>query len=238
MIALDARVTTWPRPTGSSNGLAGGNIRDEALLHGLCELLERDALARAAPTAQFAGGLPQIDPASVTEPAAREVIHALADAGVMHAVWQLPAAVALPVFLCHVMDAEGTGDDGRGWAHGSGCHPDPTVAWLRAVTEALQARLTHISGARDDTGWDRYATIEPERMKRQRAMLRQGGQPVRLPDPGSNAPAGTHHEDVERLLEALVRSGKGSIHVVDLDPGPAPLAVVKLVAPGLLEPLN
>jgi len=33
---------------------------------------------------------------------------------------------------------------------GSGCHPDPTRAAIRAVTEAAQSRLTAISGARDD----------------------------------------------------------------------------------------
>ena len=235
-VTLDSRVQARQRPTGSSNGLAGGNIRIEAVLHGLCELIERDALARTMPTAGFAGGLSRIDPASVVEPVAREIVHSLADAGVVHAVWHVPACVDVPVFLCHVMDDERIGDDGRGWAHGSGCHLDPTIAWLRAVTEALQARLTHISGARDDTGWDRYAPIDPDRMARQRSILQQRGQQVRLPEPSGTGGAATLVDDVALLMEALLRRGRGPVHCVDLDSGPAPIAVVKLIAPHLREP--
>jgi ribosomal protein S12 methylthiotransferase accessory factor YcaO len=238
LVSLDARVATRPRARSTSNGLAGGNCRDEAILHGLCELLERDALARAVPTAQFAGGLPRIDPASLQDPIARQLAFGLAEAGVLHAVWQLPAAIDLPVFLCHVMDAEDVGDDGRGWAHGSGCHPDPVVAWLRAVTEALQARLTHIAGARDDTGWDRFAPIARGRIEHQRAVLRHSGGAVPLPEPGVHAPSTSIAEDVARLLQGLLRAGRGPVHVVDLPAGPAPLAIVKLLAQGLREPLH
>jgi ribosomal protein S12 methylthiotransferase accessory factor YcaO len=136
------------------------------------------------------------------------------------------------------MDAQAVGDDGRGWAHGSGCHPDPVIAWLRAVTEALQARLTHIAGARDDTGWDRFQAIPPGRVERQRAILSQEGRMEGLPEPGRLAPGITVQEDVHRILLALLRAGKGPIRAVDLPCGPAPLEVVKLAAPALLEPVH
>lgn len=235
-ISLDARAENPSHPNGSSNGLAGGNSRDEAILHGLCELIERDALARAMPTARFSGGLPRIDPSSIRDPIAQNILHRLAEAGVLHSVWRLPACVDLPAFLCHVMDEEGAGDDGRGWAHGSGCHPDPGIAWLRAVTEALQARVTHISGARDDIGWDRYASIAPDRLERQRRILRHLDNAEPLPEPGTLAPRTTILQDLDGILQALARNRKGPIHAVDLESGPAPVAVVKLIAPALLEP--
>jgi ribosomal protein S12 methylthiotransferase accessory factor len=234
-VSLDARVATRPRPCGTSNGLAGGNCRDEALLHGLCELVERDALARTGATGQVAGGLQRIDPDSVQDGQARRLIRLLDEAHVLHAVWRLPACVDLPVFLCHVMDAAELGDDARGWAHGSGCHPDPVVAWLRAVTEALQARLTHISGARDDTGWDRYAPIDPDRVQRQRRILREGRGFLPLPGAGALGPHDSLADDVAAVLGALRRAGMGPIRAVDLPSGPAPVAVVKLMAPALRE---
>ncbi|WP_051329495.1 YcaO-like family protein [Geminicoccus roseus] len=237
-VSLDARTATRPRPRASSNGLSGGNCRDEAILHGLCELVERDALARAVPTARFAGGLPRIDPGGIEDPLVRRLLRQLDDAGVLHAVWRLPACVELPVFLCHVMDDQAVGDDGRGWAHGSGCHPDPVIAWLRAVTEALQARLTHIAGARDDTGWDRFQALSSERVERQRAALQGGGRMEGLPGPGRLAPGVTIQEDVHKILSALLRAGKGPFRAVDLPCGPAPLAVVKLAAPALQEPVH
>ena len=235
-VSLDARVATRARTRASSNGLAGGNQRSEALVHALCELVERDALARLAPTARMAGGLPRIDPSSLAEPTARQVVRRLDDADVLHAVWQLPAAIDLPVFLCHVMDRQATGDDARGWAHGSGCHPDPTVAWLRAVTEALQARLTHISGTRDDTGWERYQPLDPVRVERQRTILRQQERLQSLPANGRRRATATMAGDLEAIVEALVRAGKGPVLALDLDAGPAPLSIVKLIAPALLEP--
>jgi ribosomal protein S12 methylthiotransferase accessory factor YcaO len=41
-------------------------------------------------------------------------------------------------------------------ASGSGCHPYRRIALSRAITEALQSRLTHISGVRDDVYWSSY----------------------------------------------------------------------------------
>ena len=41
-------------------------------------------------------------------------------------------------------------------ASGSGCHPYRRIALARAIMEALQSRLTHISGARDDVYWSTY----------------------------------------------------------------------------------
>jgi ribosomal protein S12 methylthiotransferase accessory factor len=40
--------------------------------------------------------------------------------------------------------------------HGSGAHPNPARAAIRAITEAAQARLTFISGARDDIHPDTF----------------------------------------------------------------------------------
>jgi ribosomal protein S12 methylthiotransferase accessory factor YcaO len=41
-------------------------------------------------------------------------------------------------------------------ATGAGCHTIATIALARAITEAAQSRLTHISGLREDLTWSRY----------------------------------------------------------------------------------
>lgn len=43
------------------------------------------------------------------------------------------------------------------WGHGAGAHPNPGRAAIRAVTEAAQSRLTHISGAIDDIHPETFA---------------------------------------------------------------------------------
>jgi ribosomal protein S12 methylthiotransferase accessory factor len=57
--------------------------------------------------------------------------------------------------MCRAYDAQGqTFYPQR--ASGFGCHPYRRVALARAITEALQSRLTHIAGGRDDVFWSHY----------------------------------------------------------------------------------
>jgi ribosomal protein S12 methylthiotransferase accessory factor len=67
-----AAADQWDPPlfTADSNGLASGNSYDEAALHGLYEVLERDSRYRTT----TAGDQVVIDPDTVTDPTCRELI--------------------------------------------------------------------------------------------------------------------------------------------------------------------
>lgn len=126
----------------TSNGLASGNCVEEAVLHGVCELVERHAVrlagedpARKVPLAED----------SIDVPWLREPIDRIRAAGCKLALWDVTGDLGLPVALVDLAAP----DIPNVW-RGSGCHPDPAVALSRAVTEAAQSRLTYISGARDD----------------------------------------------------------------------------------------
>jgi ribosomal protein S12 methylthiotransferase accessory factor len=126
----------------TSNGLASGNCLEEALLHGVCELVERHALHllehhpdRKVPLRED----------SLDAPWLRQPIRQIREAGMKLAVHDLTWEAGIPV----VMVKLAAPDIPNVW-HGSGCHPDPAVAVSRALTEAAQCRLTYISGTRDD----------------------------------------------------------------------------------------
>ncbi|HEX4966296.1 MAG TPA: YcaO-like family protein [Thermoanaerobaculia bacterium] len=145
MLELDFRMRLELPPRLfelTSNGLASGNCREEALLHGLCELIERHALflAREEPRRRIA-----LAPGSIEDSWMREVLARVREAGMKLALWDVTWEAGVPVV---VADLAGT-DFPHVW-RGSGCHPDPAVALSRALTEAIQSRLTYISGARDD----------------------------------------------------------------------------------------
>jgi ribosomal protein S12 methylthiotransferase accessory factor len=136
----------------TTNGLASGNSRDEAALHALYEVVERDALSR--PSAAELARAPVVDPDSVGDPACRAMLDAIAAAGSLVSLTCLPSRFGVPTFKCLVW----------GWdfpvvCGGSGSHHDPAVALSRAVTEAAQGRLAAIVGSRDDldlwNGFDR-----------------------------------------------------------------------------------
>ncbi|WP_239590524.1 YcaO-like family protein [Streptomyces aureoverticillatus] len=127
----------------TSTGLACGNTRDEAVLHAMYEVVERDAL--------FADELKNgayrtlIDPATIRDPYGRELVDRLRAAQVELEVAVVDNAYGLPVFLAYVFSP-----DYPAVFAGAGCHSEPLIALARAITEAVQSRLTSIAGTRDD----------------------------------------------------------------------------------------
>ncbi|MFC8429258.1 YcaO-like family protein [Streptomyces sp. NPDC057253] len=127
----------------TSTGLACGNTRDEALLHALYEIVERDVLYRDA---QSGGHLrTYIDPATVGDVFSLEVVDRFADAGMALELAMVGGPYELPVCVAYVWS-----EDLPVLFAGSGCHSHPGIAATRALTEAAQSRLTAISGTRDD----------------------------------------------------------------------------------------
>ncbi|CAM2064494.1 YcaO-like family protein [Sulfidibacter corallicola] len=147
--AATFREPTWHRTT--SNGLASGNHIVEAELHALYELLERDALAGL----QVAGRLAVrercavIDPTSVTHHRIAPILEAVRQVGCKVVLLWVPARVARHVIWAALLDS-------RPFASvstlntGAGCHHDLDVALARALTEAIQSRLSFIHGGRED----------------------------------------------------------------------------------------
>lgn len=126
----------------TSNGLASGNCREEAVLHGVCELVERHGVRLAAREPWRKVPLRED---SVEVPWLRESLEKIHAAGFKLALYDVTWEAGIPV-----LQAEIAAPDIANVWWGSGCHPEPAVALSRALTEAAQSRLTYISGARDD----------------------------------------------------------------------------------------
>ncbi|MFE9831587.1 YcaO-like family protein [Streptomyces halstedii] len=127
----------------TSTGLACGNGREEALLHGLFEVVERDVLFRDGQSGGRRRTL--IDLGTVDDPHGQDVISRM-----MAACMAVEAAVVdgpygLPVCVAYLWS-----EDFPVVFAGGGCHHGPEIALSRALTEAAQSRLTAISGMRDD----------------------------------------------------------------------------------------
>nr|WP_042187455.1 YcaO-like family protein [Kibdelosporangium sp. MJ126-NF4]CEL18103.1 FIG00820054: hypothetical protein [Kibdelosporangium sp. MJ126-NF4]CTQ90668.1 FIG00820054: hypothetical protein [Kibdelosporangium sp. MJ126-NF4] len=223
-VGLDSTdQTRWVFPLFyvSSNGLASGNTWEEAVVHALCELLERDALARAGH--DWRGRrlhLTGLDEgcASLVERFERS------DTSVV--VRDLSDLVGLPCFEAAVWS--------RTLPHvfaGAGCHLDAEVALSRALTEAAQSRLTLIAGARDDIAHSIYAWLGTRRKLSDPLLNRPA--PTRLFTDVESLATSSFAEDV-RVLNSLVRHKTGhSPLVVDLSRPEIGIPVVRVVAPGL-----
>ena len=149
-VAVPARGLTVPVdqyswfPPGlpwNTNGLASGNTRAEASLHALYEVIERDAVTRRAAAASVV----YIKPASVSDPSCAELIERVVAAGAVLRIIRVPSRFEVPCFGATVWS-----QDFPVTCFGWGAHLDAGVAVSRAVTEAVQSRLTAIAGSRDD----------------------------------------------------------------------------------------
>jgi ribosomal protein S12 methylthiotransferase accessory factor len=128
---------------GNTNGLCSGNSLLEAVIHGICEVLERDVKSF---------GLIDDRSRLVSLETAPKVIKdleaAIRSAGLQLVVRESPNAYGLPFVAAYVLEPNDT--DAIAIADGFGLHPIAEVAAIRAIAEAAQSRLTHIHGGRDD----------------------------------------------------------------------------------------
>lgn len=216
----------------STNGLASGNHRLEAVCHGICEVVERDALSvwHALPeAAQQATG---VDPATITDAWCLSALAQFRDAGLEARIWDVTSDTEIATFLCLVRDPDPSSPH---LGLGSGTHPDRAVALSRALTEAAQTRLNYISGAREDLRDSEYETAGLA--AKLDAMDYLFGVPPM--QPFQHAPHGIHptlEADLGWLLGRLADAGIAEVAVTDLTRPEINIPVVRVVIPGLEAP--
>ncbi|MEM9459787.1 MAG: YcaO-like family protein [Myxococcota bacterium] len=135
----------------NTNGLASGNHEVEATLHALYELLERDAISSVVQgeNLDIRGRCRVVDPASVDDERLQEIIGKIRVAGSQLVLLWVPAQAPVHVFWAFLLNHQ-PHRAATAFVTGAGAHPDLRVAASRAMTEAVQSRLTVIQAARDD----------------------------------------------------------------------------------------
>lgn len=211
-----------------SGGLASGNTTKEAAVHAINELIERDALALwRAKGSDINETI--IDLESVNDPWCTGILSTLSRSGVRTAVWDMTSDLGVPAFFCEISSDNSSTFRNVSPAAGSACHPLTGIALGKAMLEAVQSRLTMISGTRDDLT---------------REMFMRGSPRAPLEEP--NTCAGKDFTDVpnvlgfasidnaiENLLDRLRTAGIDEPLIVDLSHDVIPAAVVRVIAPGL-----
>ncbi|MCW2248898.1 ribosomal protein S12 methylthiotransferase accessory factor [Azospirillum fermentarium] len=229
---------TLPLPPGSgafiasSNGLASGNHRLEAITHALNEVVERDALTLWHQRGPEARSARRLDLSTVTDPLCRGLLLRFEAAGVEVAAWDLTTDTGLPTFLVRVVEGDAGLANTIRPATGSGTHTAREVALSRALTEAAQSRLTFISGARDDMARDEYAAhLSPDLRERWR---REAAAPGTLDFAHvPSAPADTLDADLNHQIARLQAVGIAEAVAVDLTKPEFGIPVVRVIVPGL-----
>jgi ribosomal protein S12 methylthiotransferase accessory factor len=215
-----------------STGLASGFRREDALVSGLYEAIERDAVTRWRMRGdRDPAAYRRVDPATIPWSDALGLLEAYDAAGVTALVFDCRVDTGVPVFLAYLVDRT---QRWGGLCRGYGAHLDPGRALVQALVEAAQARVSVIAGARDD----RFAS--------DLARQRRGDSPARAArflavvpavDAGELAAAavdpGPPARQLGTLLERLAAAGIADVASLDLAPADSAVAVVRVVAFGL-----
>lgn len=126
----------------TTTGLASGNSLEEATLHAIFEVLERDALAMN----QGRDESVSIDTSTLPAPFA-DWAERWRQLGVHLLVNRLPSEFGM---ACYEAFLHEPSSPDVNLATGSGLHAEHGIALARAVSEAAQSRISFIHGGRDD----------------------------------------------------------------------------------------
>jgi thiazole/oxazole-forming peptide maturase SagD family component len=217
---------------GDSNGLAGGNCLEEAILQGFLELVERDAIAlwwynRAR--------RPGVDLSGWDDPWVDDVLSLYERLG--RDVWALDLTTDLGVPTYAALSALRR-DTEQDIIFGFGAHLDARIALIRALTELNQMLPTVLQTREvrrrrllpeftDAVRWWDEATVEGEPY-----LLPSSGVPLRTLSSKRTAEAGDLRDDVLSCVERA-RAVGCEVLVHDLTRPDVGFPVAKVIVPGL-----
>ncbi|MBJ6763068.1 YcaO-like family protein [Myxococcaceae bacterium JPH2] len=230
--ALGPVAVAW-----TSNGSGAHPESSRALLHALCEAIERDQLARALPDGWTEEGvmrrLLQPKGLETAAPRAAELVASLRERGFDAYLFdatppgRTSGTVGLPVAAAVLVDRDGGPVP---LTAGYACALRRDDALCKALLEAAQSRLTDIHGAREDVAaTDREAALG---FAQALAEVVPGRAAREVPDLPAEA-ARPVAAQVKRVLARLARAGFRDVAGVAMDAPVPGLHVWKVIIPGM-----
>lgn len=242
-----------------TNGLASGNVLEEAICHSLCEVIERDATSLAE---LHASALPyntlrtltkylsdngiDIDPINSTEFVDDDTKYSDVDISnidfepVSNLVKKFndsnisliikDITSPLGIPTFNASSIEWITENYGYLAEGHGTHPDARIALLRAITEVSQTRAANIQGARDDLRKISYGNSNSDEKKTWQFMKSKNSIPFSEIKSYVNEDI---LDDIKLILSRLSSNGLNQVIVVDLTNPQIKIPVVRTIVPGL-----
>lgn len=211
----------------NTNGLASGNSLEEAILHGMFEVIERDAWSIFELTHKNSS---QIDLESIDSEVVNDALSKFSENEINIKLMDLTADVNIPTIAASSDDT--LLKDAGLLTLGIGTHLDPEVAILRALTEVAQSRATQIHGAREDTVRADFArTAGYERMKRiNKHYFEDEDKKINLSDI-ENRSTDSITKDIDIVLEELKANEIEHVLYYDLTRPELDVNVVRVIIP-------
>lgn len=230
VVSLDFTRRGDGRLERSSNGLGAGWDREAATVTALLEVIERDALRVWQTSPIERRTQDRVTLSSIPHGWFVDLLARLRQARLSLSVYRAAAVVPLPVFVAELVEFE-AGEALRRRVFGSACRASPEEALKRCVVEAAQARLTAISGVRDDIFYEPAdrGTSGPGALALPMPTAMRG---LSWDEVESAYPARRRASSAE-LARLLAGAGFPMASIVDLSRSDGGVCVVKALVPGL-----
>ncbi len=224
---IPSNKSATPLFRANTNGLASGNVLEEAVLHGIFEVIERDAWSIFELVHK---NRRQIDNDSIEN----EVIRDLLDKFKAQSINVKLMDITSDIGVCTVT-ASSDDDvlrDPALLSLGVGTHLNPDIAIIRALTEVAQSRATQIHGTREDTtranfmrhaGYDRMKKINRQYYDDEEEKIKR----FDMVDLSSTS----LKKDIETCKENLVNCGLDKILYADLTRDEIGISACRVVIP-------
>lgn len=242
-----------------TNGLASGNVMEEAICHALCEVIERDAVS----IAEFSSSAFQYHILKTIENEFLKTgtrIQSLnsknfTDDNTIYADIDLSKLAYPPVeklvrqfkkyrISLIVKDitteigiptfiassVEWVNHDYGYLVEGHGTHPDSRIALMRAITEVSQSRAANIQGSRDDLRKMKY---DPQNSDENRSWQFMASKNKKAFSAVNSFYNDDILDDIKLILRNLKDKGFKSAIVVNLTNSKLKVPVVRVIVPGL-----
>ena len=210
----------------NTNGLASGNKIEEAIFHGLTEVIERDAWSLVE-----ASHIPPPNIQNIVDGLIGELLNKFSKA--MVAVYLKDITSDIGISTCAAASDDIKLKDPTLLMSGAGAHTNANVAILRALTEVAQSRLTQIHGAREDTiNAKLYKQAGYEKIKQ---YNKNWFDTSRTRDYREMKSCDTDDflDDIKYMMKRLKEAGLNRVIVVDLTREEIGIPVVRVIVPGL-----
>ncbi|UXM84425.1 YcaO-related McrA-glycine thioamidation protein [Methanococcus aeolicus] len=210
----------------NTNGIASGNTKDEAIFHGTLELIERDSWSIAE---IYNKTHTKINIDGAKNPIIHELMDKFKDANINVVLKDLTSDIGIPT-VAAVSD-EPVLKDPALLCIGVGCHINPEIAVIRALTEVIQSRATQIQNKRDDTiRGDIVRKVQYDRLIKVHRKWYRHKDEINIEELPNNAKLNLK-KDLNVIKNKLIDTGFDKLIVADLKKPEVGIDVVRIIIP-------
>jgi ribosomal protein S12 methylthiotransferase accessory factor len=148
MVHLDCSIGPLPGDgcfSATSTGLASGNHLPEAIVHGICEVIERDAVTLWRLQSAAERDRSRIDLATVCDNDCQLALGRIFDAGLFPAIWNATSDLGVPTFVCQILEHDSGSHLPFAVATGTGSHQSNPARFAPEYADQVRSSSTPAS---------------------------------------------------------------------------------------------